>query len=999
MKIKNPYFKPKEKNIFEIRKNEFSNLKEIIGKMLEPVADIGFDIIEFDIVNPVVKNGELLKTIRKVLVIKLQRGKDVINLNMQIPHLIDNNYIQIHGRKKVPVFQLFDIPIVTRGTKIKISTSMSTMAVEFRKESPYTMLSILGKVIPFHLIMFAHYGFKELNEIFDFENFAPSSNPTDIEKLIHDMKFYYESNKHDTLEVIREIGRFYTQYDYKVKGENLIYALSIMLKIDIMSRQFFDSDCMTEEIFKAIEIRHFDDLDFTNKRIRCFEYVILSSVAKTIFDMCLATRTARTAKFKTSSSQIVKECNVSDIIKHDFSINPIDELTLLSRTSLVGPGGFKKENVPKHLRDITDSMFGRICTVDTPDREGCGINQNLLVNTNLDEKLAFTDEILDTAPISIPVSLVPFLEHDDQTRLQMSSSQQRQAIMLKKFDIPMIQSGCENLYTEFTQFVKIAKKDGEVVHLDDRFIIVIYNDKTTDIFDVAYRKIYVENMDRMNIYVKVGDKFKKGDILAESNYCTDGGINIGKNLLTAVMIYYGYNYEDGIVISDRLVKDGSFTSVHHKDLSFSIPPDKVLLSLSKDKYKPLPDIFERIPIGSSYAIMKKLPSGPSDFCTIFEEPFKLRTKKNIVITDISIYPNIWNEDIPEYKEWIEKTIDTQKSKEKKLQKIIAKYLPQKEAIEFIKNNVNKYSHPTKYRIKGEKVTGVHVEINSVFTRKIKVGDKIGNRHGNKGVISTIVPHELMPQLEDGRHVDICINPLGIISRMNIGQLFELSLSMALDDLKRNVFKMMADCRSQNDKKAREYILGFIKIIDNTRDGWYYKQFEEQFPKIITSEFIENLSLIQPPFESVTATQTKEALAYTGTMDKQKVYDPLSKRYLLNPIAVGYMYFFRMVHIAESRLAARGIGSYAKRTLQPTSGRKNKGGQRCGEMETACLIAHMGLSNLFEMFTTKSDCIDLKNRYIRKLIDTDLIKEEGDDSIVPESVKLLTSNLKAIGIET
>ncbi len=998
MKIINPHFAPQVDNVFEIRSNEYNLLKEQIGQVLEPVKDIGFEILEFDITNPVVKNGELLKTLRNILVIKLQRGKDVVNLSMQIPRLVENNYIQIHGKKKVPVFQLFDIPIVTRGHTIKISTNVATMVVEEKKESPHIILSVLGKQIPFHLIMFAHYGFEELNKIFEFEKFKPVAEPTMVEKLIHDMKFYYETADHDVLSVIKEIGKFYTPYDFKVKGENLLYALSIMLKIDIFSRKFFESDSMVDEIFKAIEKRHVDDTDFINKRIRCFEYVIISTVAKTIFDMCLATRSTKSAKFKTSSSQIMKDCNVSDIIKYDFSINPIDELTLLTRTSLVGPGGFKKENVPRHLRDISDSMFGRICTVDTPDREGCGINQNLLVNTKLDDKLAFTEEKLEKAPISIPVSLVPFLEHDDQTRLQMASSQQRSAIMLKQFETPMIRSGCEDLYSNYTQFVKTAKKDGEVVHLDDKFLIVIYDDKSPEVFDVSYRKIYVENMNRMNIHVKPGDKFKAGDILAESNFCTNGGINIGRNLLTAVMIYYGYNYEDGIVLSDRLVNEGSFTSVHYRDLSFTIPPDRVLMSLSKDKYKPLPDLFETFSIGSPYAIMKKLPMGPSDFCTIFEEPNMSRTKKNIVITDVNIYPNIWNEEVPEYKEWVEKTIDAQKTKEKNLQKTISKYFPQKEAIEFIKDNANVFGHPTKFRIKGEKINGLYVEMFAIYTRKVEVGDKVGNRHGNKGAVSTIRPHEQMPQLADGRHVDICINPLGIISRMNIGQLFELHLAMALDDLKKNVYKMMTDCKSRDDEKIKEYILGFIKIIDNTKEGWYYKQFAEQLPKIITKEFVEKLSLIQPPFESVTAALTEEALEYTGTMFEQKLYDPVSKQHLLNPVAVGFMYFFRMVHIAETRLAARGFGSYAKRTLQPTSGRKHKGGQRCGEMETACLIAHMGLSNLFEMFTTKSDCIDLKNRYIRNQIDTDLIKEKEDDSVVPESVKLLESNMRAIGIE-
>ena len=164
------------------------------------------------------------------------------------------------------------------------------------------------------------------------------------------------------------------------------------------------------------------------------------------------------------------------------------------------------------------------------------------------------------------------------------------------------------------------------------------------------------------------------------------------------------------------------------------------------------------------------------------------------------------------------------------------------------------------------------------------------------------------------------------------------------------------------------------------------------------EFIQNLTIIQPPFESCKYEDIQEAIKYTSTKFKQEVYDPLSKSKFLNKIAVGYIYFFRMVHIASEKLAARGIGSYAKRTLQPLGGRKNKGGQRCGEMETACIIGHDAPCNLFEFLTTKSDCIDLKNKYIRGFIDAELIDETKELDTRPESVKLLNAYLTVVGVD-
>jgi DNA-directed RNA polymerase subunit beta len=232
--------------------------------------------------------------------------------------------------------------------------------------------------------------------------------------------------------------------------------------------------------------------------------------------------------------------------------------------------------------------------------------------------------------------------------------------------------------------------------------------------------------------------------------------------------------------------------------------------------------------------------------------------------------------------------------------------------------------------------------------------------------------------------------------MNIGQLFELSLSMILEDLKSKLSEMISEGKTQKD--IRICLLDFIKIIDVTEGQWYLKQFEEQLPTTIDEDFIKKLTLIQPPFNSCSIEGIQKAIKYTGTKFKQEVFEPISNSKLLNKIAVGYIYFFRMVHIASEKLAARGIGSYAKRTLQPLGGRKNKGGQRCGEMETACIIGHDAPCNLFEFLTTKSDCIDLKNRYIRDFIDSSLVDESKELDTRPESVKLLNAYLTVIGVD-
>jgi DNA-directed RNA polymerase subunit beta len=232
--------------------------------------------------------------------------------------------------------------------------------------------------------------------------------------------------------------------------------------------------------------------------------------------------------------------------------------------------------------------------------------------------------------------------------------------------------------------------------------------------------------------------------------------------------------------------------------------------------------------------------------------------------------------------------------------------------------------------------------------------------------------------------------------MNIGQLFELHLTMSLYDLQQNALQMLKKEKPQD--QIKNYLTGYIQIVDKTKDSWYTKQFLEQLPDIIDIPFIKAFSLIQPPFESCHSEDLEKALKYTNTGFTYKLYDPIVRKNFLNQISVGYIYFLRMVHIAEEKLAARGIGSYAKRTLQPLGGRKNKGGQRCGEMETACIIGHDAPKNLFEFLTTKSDCIDLKNDYIRNYINTGRVVKTEDLDPMPESVKLLNSYLTVLGVD-
>jgi len=1046
MKITNPYFKIDEKcNIFDIRKKEYDNIEFLIAEALKPVFDLGYDITKFGITNIArYQIEELSKTYKKKMELVLNKNEVKIDLSMNIPELIDDNFVFVNGKKKIPHFQLIDLPITTKQNKsindsyiIKFRSNVcTTVLYEKVRKYPGFQISLMGKRFPFALLLLAYYGDDIINK-FEIPN-EKLNGSSMYNRLINDIKYFYDMKLHHE-NYLKLLGENFTRYNVKVKGEEIIYGLKLIPQIDVITAKFMKTESVIDEIIEGIKNGPYDDLDLINKRVRCFEYLIFSSFTRAIFNLCIATKNTKTPKFNVNSNEILQNCNVSDIVQFDFSINPIDSLTELSRISLLGPGGFSRNNVPEHLRDINDSMFGRVCVVDTPDRDNCGVVGNLLPNTPLDENFKFTKNILTKQCISAPVSMVPFLEHDDPTRLQMSASQMRQGILLRQPEMPLIQSGCEGLYSYNTPFVKIAKKNGVVLYRDDdeenkdgdNFLIVRYDDGEIELMKTGYKKIYVNNMDMMAIYVNEGDKFKQGDILAESLYMKNGLINIGRNLLTGITVYYGYNYEDGIVISERMADEGILSSVHFKDLSFFIPTNKILLTLynyindpnplpveydedgnekrPKRKFKPVPEVDEWVEPGEPYTVLKKIPQKNqfNEYNLLFEEDELLTTSKKVRILESNIYVNDYDknkDNLPaEYTDWIESKVEKQKEKENRVSSIINEYLPKDQSKKFIKSNLSRFMSDGKYKIKGERFEGIYVNLTGYYVRKIEVGDKIGNRHGNKGVISNILPVEKMPRLPDGRSLDIVINPLGIISHMNIGQLFEIHLSMSLQDLKRNLRILLSDKTDQ--RKIKTYLLNYIKIIDNTKEGWYLSQFKKQLRvKRIDENFINDLFIIQPPFESVTMDRCEMAMKYTNTPFRYRLFDPCVDEgkgdFLVNDINCGYMYFFRMSHIAEEKLTARGIGSYTKKTLQPTSGKRNQGGQRLGEMETACLIAHGSKHNLHESMTTKSDCIESKNRWMYEVVDTGnkLRSAQIETDDIGESVRLLNSYLTVIGID-
>jgi len=1012
MNLVNPSLILPDQNVFNMRSKDYSHIMTDIKKMLEVPISCGFELVQFERKNVRYSGYNLINTIKENIIVKLAKGDHVIDLSMQVPKLIDNQWIVINGRRKIPRYQLFDIPILTfpNNNEIRINTNLGRISVTWknktRKMDSHVNISVFSKKISLAVLLCAFYGPKYIAKRYLTEKIIDSLDSIKSESLRLLITDLIDCCDVDTSQQIyvELVGEYFTKRNTIIKGNDYIFSIKHLLKIDIITKRFIKEDNVLECLLNIIENNIvYDDVNYENKRIRCFEYMIVQYFINNIYKLCITNRNTAKPKFNVSKTKILGDCNVSDIVQYDFCINPIDQLSQLTQITLTGPNGFKKEAIPTKLKDLHPTMFGKICPVDTPDRENCGVVQNLLPTVEIDKNFKFKKNSKNNSITSIAVSMVPFAEYTDQTRLQMAAGQMKQSIMLHDFHVPYICSGAESQFTKFSDFVVTAEEDGKILHVDRKHLIIGYNSGKVKVFNIGVKTIVSGNMSFVVCKYKTGYVFQKDSVIAYSTFCKDNIITIGQNFKIAFMSYYGYNNEDGIVISDRLQKDNSLSSFHYLDMSINVSPTKVLLDLfdgENDKYTPLHPIGTSLKKGDIYAKIKEMylfGSVKNDSYTVFEESNDKIANYDLVIENITVYANEWYRELKEYDRWIESKIQSQIDDNQRLIDVVKDNCDADEAeILIAENRLDYLSHPGKYKTKDEVLKGVNIKINGVYSRPIEVGDKLANRHGNKGIITSIVKHEKMPQLPDGTHVDICLNPMGVFSRMNLGQLFEVNLAQSLVDLQKEMKLMLKNNKSHDDIK--KYMMDYVDMTDKTDEKWVSQYIESKIPDDITEEYIESIFLIQPQYHTVKLDDIEKLMEYTNSEYEVKLFDPVFGNHIKNEIAVGYMYMMKLAHIAENKLTVRSIGITSKKTMQPVSGKKNNGGQRCGEMESGVLIALDTPDNHLELYTVKSDCIDAKNNYLKKEIGTDYLDIEVNPDMEPETLKLLKSNLRIIDID-
>ncbi|OHA58277.1 MAG: DNA-directed RNA polymerase subunit beta [Candidatus Vogelbacteria bacterium RIFOXYD1_FULL_44_32] len=657
--------------------------------------------------------------------------------------------------------------------------------------------------------------------------------------------------------------------------------------------------------------------------------------------------------------------------------NVLAEIEHLRRLSALGPGGLTRERAGLEVRDVHTSHYGRVCPIHTPEGPNIGLILYLssyarvneygiiespyrkVLNGKITEELIFLNaleeekyniahagvryddtgklldemvevrvnakpgliaakevNLIDVAPnqaYSIATSMIPFLEHDDANRALMGSNMQKQSVPLLVPEAPLVATGVEGKVARDSGRIICAQRSGVVSKVDGRHVAVKNDDGKVEAYDlVTFSKTNNDSIFHQRAVVGIGQKVKKGDLLVDTSSSDQGQAAVGQNALVAFMSWYGANYEDAIIISERLVKNSKFSSVCIEEFQADVRDTKLGPEITTHD---IPNVGEG-----------KLRN--------LDEDGIIRIGAEVEPNDIlvgKITPKGETELTPE--ERLLRSIFGEKARDVKDASLRVPHGKRGRVI-----GIKVFSRENGDKLDSGIIKRIYIRVAQV--RNISVGDKLAGRHGNKGVISRVLPEEDMPYMADGTPVDVILTPLGVPSRMNLGQIFEMHLGLAA------------------------HTLGY--------------------------------QAITPTFMGVTAEEIKGELVKAGFNANGKValYDGFTGAKFEQDVAVGYMYILKLAHMVEDKIHMRSIGPYSLITQQPLGGRSQGGGQRFGEMEVWALEGYGAAYSLREMLTIKSDDIVGRSQTFDSLVKGEHVKQPS----IPASFNVMLNELRGLGLD-
>jgi DNA-directed RNA polymerase subunit beta len=690
-------------------------------------------------------------------------------------------------------------------------------------------------------------------------------------------------------------------------------------------------------------------------------------------------------------------------------------------------------------------------------------------------------QYMDIAPqqiVSVAASLIPFLEHDDANRALMGSNMQRQAVPTVRADKPLVGTGMERKVAIDSGVTVVANRGGVVVSADAERIVVRVNEDEikegetgVDIYNlVKYQRSNQNTCMNQRPIVKAGDVVQKGDVLADGPSTDLGELALGQNMRVAFVPWNGYNFEDSILISERVVQEDRYTTIHIEELTCLArdtklgpeeitadipnvseaalskldeagiiyvgaqvkqgdilvgkvtpkgeqqltPEEKLLRAIFGEKASDVKDTSLRVPKGVEGTVI--------DVQVFTREGVKLDSRAKAIReeqlakirADINVQYKILEDDVYDRVEKL--VLNKQLADGKKVTKKLLTDIPREKWFELDLANEDLVRHleglqqqlvdkkeelEAFYEEKRKKLTqgdelppGVSkmVKVYVAMKRRIQPGDKMAGRHGNKGVISRIAPVEDMPFDEHGRPVDICLNPLGVPSRMNVGQILETHLGLAAKGLGDKINQML------EQQRAIAELREFLKKIYNETEGQPadLDSFSDEEILELAHNLKDGVPMASPVFDGASEAQIKKLLKLADLPEsgQMTLYDGRTGEKFDRPVTVGYMYMLKLNHLVDDKMHARSTGPYSLVTQQPLGGKAQFGGQRFGEMEVWALEAYGAAFTLQEMLTVKSDDLTGRTRMYKNIVDGNQYMEPG----MPESFSVLRKEIRALGID-
>ncbi len=984
-------------HIFKKRQIDFEkNLRkdfENSFKVLED-KDVPLKFKKLEMVDKVRKSGELAPSDIQTIVVTLedQKGKEH-KVKIDIPKIDPNTgTFRVFGQRKCLINQLVLCPITfpeKHMSKFESSYSIFRLYSKRTKRLKYLEIYLGSYKLPLSLLLFYSFGFKTILKDYDIDynitDVVPKKGEQYVSKISDGQ--YIRFTKIDTElkeefaesfvygkvgnhEVDEEFGtkEYFNKLIIKMTGRvNSTWLINSMLEniVDPVAKQILINKQLPSELKdimfymagKVIEGFVQNRNDISNQRIRGSEAIVHLAqsqilVAHTTFKEQVLSGNEN-AEYNINQTKILSEFNQLELVANMEYANPMEEMSTITRVSPVGKkiGGIPdKRAIATGARNVHSSYYGNIDPLDTPEGENIGIVQQLTIDAYISSArgLFLPKELQNkegSGILSTTTCMTPFIENNDGARVIMLSAQQKQVVPLHNPEPPIVQSGYESILTNVLSdsFIKRSPCAGKIETVGQDSITIRCTNGKKQIIDTT--PVHLKSgsgKDTLSVFnkkIKKGQAVKANSILAEGSCISGGSLALGRTLCIAVMPYKGYNFEDSQVISSALVDNDKLTSLH------GIVVEEYISE--KDRLIYICEMGSAIEKGQP--LIRKTIGEIEELLGIDDEVegveltggHKIKQSPGGKVVDIEVFSNIDDNKFPEL-------------------------LP------LIKRTRRRYNTSDKenFTIAGQKIDGILIKFKIEQSLKIGLGDKLTNRYGAKGTIGLIEDEKNMPLTPWGDRVEMIVNPIGIVGRMNLGQLFELYTGLISRYLGQQVIEL----------KTKAKILPLFKKVYSRLDGSDKQQMSTRFLNNLAKLgpqkfklFIDQIAktgfvpIVVPPFKSPPYRNIKEVLKMLNLQTGYNLQLPEYRTKTIDAVPVGYMYINKLEHISAEKAHSRSTGRTTGKTMQPTAGKRQEGGQRFGEMDTYGLISYNCPNVLAEFFGPLSDDHISKNEIIGDII--------------------------------